>query len=315
MEKMVKPQKLQKGDMIGVIAPSSPTKKPEDIDKALEKLRSYGFQVKEGKHLRKRDGYLAGSDKERIEDLHAMFLDKTVKGIVCLKGGYGTPRILGQLDEKVFQDNPKVFAGYSDVTSLHVYLNQKANLVTFHGPMPASDMIYTYSDFSHASWLEAISSDKVIGTLKNPDNEPLETIYDGVAEGKLVGGNLTLLSLSLGTPYEIDTKGKILFIEDVHEPPYRIDGYLMHLKNAGKFEECAGIILGSWSKCVSDTREQDRPLRQVFEEILVPCKKPILLNLRAGHCEPALTLPMGVNVHLDATRGVVNVLENACVSM
>ena len=225
---MIKPKKLEIGDTIGIVAPASPADKDE-IEKAYKKLTKMGFKVIVGKNCCDKNGYLAGEDEVRAENLISMFSNKDVDGIICLRGGYGTPRILDLLDYELIKNNPKVFIGYSDITALHIAFNQFSDLVTFHGPMAASDIAKDFSNFSRDSLLNSVSNEEFNTLIKNATEE-IVTINDGIAEGQIIGGNLTLITGTIGTDYEIDTKGKILFIEEIDEVPYKIDGMLNQLR-------------------------------------------------------------------------------------
>lgn len=304
---MIKPKKLKLGDTIGIVAPGSPTTE-EKVEKAYEKLKEMGFKVKLGKSCYSKYGYLAGRDELRAEDLNSMFRDTEVDGIICLRGGYGTIRILKLLDYNLIRANPKVFVGYSDITAIHIAINQISNLVTFHGPMAASDLAGDISKFSLESLFNSILHEDFDGNLKNPTEE-LITINGGVAEGQIIGGNLSLIASTIGTPYEIDTKGKILFIEEIGEEPYRIDRMLNQLKLSNKLQEAEGIILGNFSNCMPEDPDMSLTLEEVIDDLIRPLNKPTLYNLQAGHCDPNITIPFGVRVRLNADRKEIVVLE------
>lgn len=309
---MIKPGSLKFGDTIGIIAPASPTT-DENVKKSYNKLIEMGFKVKMGKGCYEHYGYLAGTDKLRAEDLNNMFKDKEVDGIICIRGGYGSPRILELLDYDLIRENPKVFIGYSDISALHIALNQLSNLVTFHGPMVSSDMIGNFSDFSKKSLYNFVLNNEFVGEIKNPEGEDIENINGGLAEGQIIGGNLSLLVDTIGTSYEIDTKDKILFIEEVGEEPYQIDRMLTQLRLSGKLEEAKGIILGDFNNCVAETSEyaDSLTLEQVIEDIIKPIGKPTIFNLQSGHCEPMITLPFGVMARLDADNKQLIILDSA----
>jgi len=304
---MIKPKKLKLGDTIGIVAPGSPTTE-EKVEKAYEKLKEMGFKVKLGKSCYSKYGYLAGRDELRAEDLNSMFRDTEVDGIICLRGGYGTIRILELLDYNLIRANPKVFVGYSDITVIHIAINQISNLVTFHGPMAASDLAGDISKFSLESLFNSILHEDFDGNLKNPTEE-LITINGGVAEGQIIGGNLSLIASTIGTPYEIDTKGKIIFIEEIGEEPYRIDRMLNQLKLSNKLQEAEGIILGNFSNCMPEDPDMSLTLEEVIDDLIRPLNKPTLYNLQAGHCDPNITIPFGVRVRLNADRKEIVVLE------
>ena len=304
---MLKPKRLKLGDTIGVVAPGSPTTE-EKVEKVYNKLTKMGFKVVMGKSCYSKYGYLAGRDEIRAEDLNNMFGDKEINGIICLRGGYGTIRILDLLDYSLIRKNPKVFVGYSDITALHIAINKLSNLVTFHGPMAASDLIGDISDFSLNSLYNSIFNEQFNPSIENP-LEDLKAINGGVAEGEIIGGNLSLIVSTIGTPYEIDTKGKILFIEEIGEEPYRIDRMLTQLRLSNKLQEVEGIILGNFNNCLPEDPDMSLTLEEVIDNIIKPLNKPTLLNLQAGHCEPTITIPFGVKARLDADRKQITILE------
>ena len=305
-----KPRALRPGDTLGLIAPSGGLKDPEQLRAAAAMLGRLGFQAKSGAHCREAHGYLAGGDAGRAADLNAMFADPEVAGIVCLKGGYGATRILDALDYGLIARNPKVLVGYSDITALHLALNQRSGLPTFHGAMALSGALLEGDPFSTRSWLAALTAGTP-GRLENPPGWPgLRALAGGTARGVLTGGNLTVIAATMGTPYELDARGRILFFEDIDERPYRIDRMLTQLRLAGKFRECAGIVLGDWNNCVPDPGERSLELQEVFREVL-PAGKPVLAGLQAGHCQPMLTFPLGVEAVLDADAGTLDLVETA----
>lgn len=304
---MIKPKRLKLGDTIGVVAPGSPTTE-EKVEKVYNKLTKMGFKVAMGKSCYSKYGYLAGKDELRAEDLNNMFGDKEINGIICLRGGYGTIRILDLLDYNLIKNNPKVFVGYSDITALHIAINKLSNLVTFHGPMAASDLIGHISEFSLNSLYNSILNEQFNPFIENPLEE-LKAINGGVAEGEIIGGNLSLIASTIGTPYEIDTKGKILFIEEIGEEPYRIDRMLTQLRLSNKLQEVEGIILGNFNNCSPEDPDMSLTLEEVIDNIIKPLNKPTLLNLQAGHCEPTITIPFGVKARLDADRKQITILE------
>lgn len=308
---MIRPKALKTGDTIGIVAPSSPTSE-ENVKKSEKKLKDLGFKVKMGEGLYESYGYLAGKDELRARDLNNMFLDKEVDGIICIRGGYGTPRILELLDYEGIKNNPKVFIGYSDITALHIAINQICDLITFHGPMVSSNMIDKFSDFSRESLFRNIFYSETIGLVENPIGEEIETINGGVAEGEIIGGNLSLIADTLGTPYEIDTKDKILLIEEIGEEPYNIDRMFTQLRLTGKLEESNGIILADWNGCEAKTDEYDESLTlmEVIEDIIKPVGKPTIYNLKSGHCKPMITIPLGVKARLKADKKELYIEES-----
>lgn len=335
----MKPKRPRRGDLVSLIAPSGSASDPLRVEASIHALESLGLRVKASPHCADVHGYLAGDDATRASELMAAFADPETSAVICLKGGYGTPRILDRVDYGVIAAHPKFFLGYSDITALHVAFYQRAGLVTFHGPMPCSDMVPDFDPDSRSAlencvWGDTSASkrepsDTVRGggdsdglallsspsafaplSLGNPESRPFVALSGGVAEGPLVGGNLSLLAAAMGTPYALDAKGKIVFIEDVDEAPYRIDRMLTQLRLAGVFEACAGVAFGAWTRCDSQAGRRSLSIAEVIADIVIPCGKPVLSGVEAGHCAPTLTLPFGVRWRLDATRATLELLES-----
>ena len=307
---MIKPRALKLGDTIGIIAPASPTTE-EKLKQAHDKIIEMGFKVKTGRSPYEKYGYLSGADNIRAEDINQMFKDKEVDAIICIRGGYGSPRLLDLLDYDAIRDNPKIFVGYSDITALHIAFTQISGIVTYHGPMVVSDMIEDFNQFSKDRLFEMIMGKEFTGKLSNPKEEEIITINGGIAEGTIIGGNLSLIVDTIGSPYEIDVKGKILFIEEVGEEPYNIDRMLNQLRLSGKLQDASGIILGDFNNCESKKPNESLKLDQVINDQLKPIGRPTIYNLQAGHCNPMLTLPFGIRARLDADRKEILILESA----
>lgn len=298
-------KRLTIGDTIGLIAPASP-EKAEAVEKGIFFLNAHGFNVKVGEHLYDKWGYLAGSDRDRADDLMAMFADKEVDMILCVRGGYGTTRILPYLDLDIIKKNPKIFMGFSDITTLLNLFYQRCDLTTFHGPMGSSNLedIETFDSF-----LATLTKGNKSYEIKNPLGYPHRCGVPGIAEGNLVGGNMSLISATMGTPYEIDTTGKILFMEDVDEEPYAIDRTFTQLITSGKLQKCSGIILGQFKACDLPHYERSLTLQQVIEDRIYPLGKPVLQDFMTGHDYPKLTIPIGAKVRIDSSEGTIQVLE------
>ena len=316
--KLIKPERLRAGDAVGIVVPASPPPDPGAIDRSLEALRRLGFEPRLSRNARNRRGYLAGSDSERAADLLRMFRDPEVKAIFCLRGGYGTARILSQLDYKTIREHPKILVGYSDITALHCALLEHAGLLTFHGPMLNSELSNPeLPDFTLDSLLRAITVAEPAGSVRQgcPEHQ-VRTIRGGKAYGRLAGGNLSLICTTIGTPWEVRLRGRIFFFEDIEEPPYRIDRMLTHLLNAGLLQQASGIAVGTHRNCLdpkaAGTREYRQTLDEVLEERLKPLKVPVVTGLPFGHVRLNATLPVGARACLDATRGDL-VIEEAAV--
>jgi muramoyltetrapeptide carboxypeptidase len=292
----MKPQRLKKGDTVGVVAPASPPNLKK-MEQAICFLKELGLEAKLGKHVTSSYGYLAGKDEERLQDLHDMFADKEVKAIICARGGFGTARLAEQLDYELIKNNPKIFWGYSDITFLYTAIHQRTGLVTFHGPMLSSDMGRgdTHERTKH-SFQQLFSARPVVYT---EEISPLEIINGGKAEGETAGGNLSILVSTLGTPFEVDTKGKILFIEEIGEEPYKVDRMLNQLKMAGKLADASGIVIGSFNHCEPKEQNRSLSLDEVIADYVKTASKPAMKGFKIGHCSPHITLPIGVKVTMD----------------
>ena len=305
-------KKLKFGDTIGLIGPSGAVRKEGAVDRAIAYMQEMGFKVKVGESAHARYGYLSGTDELRARDLNAMFADPEVDAIVCTRGGYGTMRMLDLLDYEIIRANPKVFVGFSDITALHIAFLEKCGLVTFHGPMATSWNDDFPDGFTKDALYRAVMEAAPLGNLLNaPGYHERATVNPGSAEGILVGGNLSLIAGTIGTPYEIDTKDRILFIEEVGERTYCVDRMLTQLRLAGKFEDCAGIVFGDFNDCPVEYPEFGLTLEEVIRDVAATCGKPVFTGLQAGHVSPKITLPFGVRCRMDADERTLTVLESA----
>ncbi len=305
----MKAKRLEAGDMIGLVAPASPSEASK-VEKAIAYLEKQGFKVKPGKSVYGSRGYLAGSDELRACDLNHMFEDDDVDAIFCLRGGYGSQRILDMIDFELISHKPKIFMGFSDITALLNAVYQQCGLITFHGPM-GGDFAGGLGKPTKAAMKKALECDEPIGELLNPDIP--EVLSEGVAKGRLVGGNLSIVAASMGTSYEIDTKNNILLLEDVFEEPYSIDRMLNHLRLAGKLEDAAGIVLGNWGDVQPEEPEKSLSLEEVLEDAFRDIGKPVLTGYKIGHCKPNLTVPIGAMAELDTAGRSFRILESAVI--
>jgi muramoyltetrapeptide carboxypeptidase len=314
---IIKPARLRPGDNLAVVAPASAPANPKKIDLALNALERLGFHPRPGKNLRRRHGFLAGSDRERAEDLMEAFGDPSVQGILCLRGGYGAARLLPLLDFKKIRRNPKVLVGYSDITSLHCALLVKAGIVSFHGPMLNSDFLKPrVPRFTRNSFLRNLTESRAPGSIcQGYDRRTVRVLAPGIASGRLVGGNLSILCASLATPFQPPFAGVILFLEEVNEEPYRVDRMLTQLLNAGVLQRVSGIAIGINQNCrdpkAGRSREYRQSMEDVFRDRLLPLKKPVVLGLPFGHARHNATLPIGVRAVLDGYKGELSIQEPA----
>lgn len=313
---ILKPKRLEKGMTIGLIAPASNASEDEDIRYAMDIIRSLGFKVKPGQHLFHRSQYLAGSDRDRAADVNAAFADSEVDAIICLRGGYGSARILPFLKYDLIRANPKVFLGYSDITAMHSAIQSKTGLITFHGPIAKQ----SFSEYTLAEFKKILfeAADQVeIGAPPPFDgreglvekNNRITSFYPGKARGHLIGGNLSLINNIMGSPYAPDFKGAILVLEDVNEEPYRIDGMLTHLWLAGKLQELQGIIFGKFTDCESEGGNSFS-LEQLFRQRCDALKIPAYRGLMVGHVDDQTVLPIGAMAEMDADRGRLKLVES-----
>lgn len=287
---MLQPQRLQIDDTIGVIAPAGPPNQAS-LKRAIPVFEKMGLHVLLGTNINKVYGHLAGTDKERLADFHKMVRDPTIKGIIFARGGYGTPRIAPYIDYELVKNNPKVMWGYSDITYLHTAMRQATGLVTFHGPMVASDV--GKEDFHALSLKQFDQLFQPTTLIYSEIASPLRVINHGNATAPIVGGNLSLLVSGIGTPFEIDTRGKLLLIEDVDEVSYKVDGMLNQLKLAGKLTEAAGILIGDFANAEPKTDKPTLPLEQVFHHYFNELTVPVMAGFKIGHCQPHFAIPLG----------------------
>lgn len=311
--KVVKPKKLQKGDLIGLVSPAS---LPEDltrIEKSVKYFEQLGYRVEVGKNVGKSRGYLAGTDDERLEDLHYMFGKKEVKAIFSVRGGYGSGRLLNRINFNLIKKNPKIFVGYSDITALQMAFLRKCKLVTFAGPMPAVDFHKEeVVKFTEENFWRLLTSSRKIGKIANPESEKFFVLNKGRGNGPIIGGNLALIASIWGTSYMPDVKDSILMLEDIGEPPYRVDRMLNQLKLSGVFEKINGIILGRFVDCYeADGSKDSLTLNEVINDYLTGLNIPVIYNIKHGHIDENITIPFGVNCKINASREVLEITESA----
>lgn len=305
------PTAIPKNATIGIISPSSPQRDMSHLDKGIRYLEGLGYFVKLGRHARASyGGYLAGTDGERLSDIHEMFGDKQVDAIFCARGGYGSARLLPSLNASLIQRNPKIFVGFSDTTSLQLALWKMCGLVTFSGAMPSVDMVDTFDPMTEEYFWRVLTSRKPLGHLKQPT--PLEIIQHGDAEGRLLGGNLSVVCSLLGTRYMPSLRGTICVLEDIGEETYRIDRMLTQLAQASTRTRAAAVAYGFWSQNSRST--VSTPHRDVNEVLAERCdltRGPIVSGLMYGHEATKFTLPFGVRARLTSRTKRLTVVDAA----
>jgi muramoyltetrapeptide carboxypeptidase len=310
-KKIIKPERLREGDRICVVSPASPTLTKIYYEKGKAVLDAMGYHVLPGRHVHDRRLLFAGDAKARAADINGAFQDRSIKAIICVRGGCGTVQILPYIDFPVVARNPKIFVGYSDITALQTAIFQRTGLVTFYGPMVSTDFGKQMTGYARENFLNMLTNTGEGIELKNPAKKELTAIVPGKARGRLAGGCLSIVVASLGTPYEIDTKDKILFFEDIDEKPHRIDRYLTQLAMAGKFRHARGIIFGTFPQCSYTVRDNyykhGVTLPDIIRERIVPLGIPCIYGLQFGHVRSKLTIPFGAAAALDATSKRVTV--------
>ncbi len=310
--KIVKPKKLSKGDLIGIISPSSSPEDLTTINKGVNYLEKLGYSVEVGKNVGKFRGYLAGDDNDRLTDLHNMFNNKNVKAIICVRGGYGSGRLLNKIDYKIIKDNPKIFVGYSDVTALQMAFLKKTGLVTFAGPMLAVDFCDNVSEYTEEMFWTLVTTNKKFGKINLPNDEKIFGLTKGNTKGKLIGGNLATFASLIGSEYLPPLKNTIAIFEDVGELPYKLDRMFNQLSLSNFFKEINGLILGTFQDCNEhDPAKRTLTLGEVISDYLGRLKIPVVYNFKHGHLKDNITVPFGVEVKINASRNIVEITENA----
>ena len=313
---LVKPSRLRPGDMVGLIEPAGFTDDAFDLDLVMETVRAMGLVPKPAAHLAQRHGYLAGRDADRAADVNAMFADRQVKAVFAVRGGWGCARILPFLDFATIRANPKLLVGFSDITALHLAFAARAGFTTIHGPNAASG----WGKFSWDAF-RAVAFDGATPTFANPVGAEdrlvqragrIRTLGKGKAQGRLIGGNLTVLAALMGTPWLPDFTGAILFVEDIGEQPYRIDRMLTQLALGGVLGRLAGVVFGQCTDCgPSGASYGGFTLSEVLQQHLAPLGIPAFQGAPFGHVANQISLPVGVRAEMDADAGTIRLLEPA----
>jgi muramoyltetrapeptide carboxypeptidase len=312
----IKPARLKKGDLIQLVTPASPCSE-EKIEKAITNIEGMGFKVKYSEAIRLRYGHLAGTDAQRLADFHNAFADKQVKAVWCVRGGYGCTRILPHLNYALIKANPKVLIGYSDITALLNAIYQRTGLVGFHGPVGATPFTEYNVEHINSVLIDAVSPHKIGLSQKNLEKEDSSyqpyIIRGGRAVGQLVGGNLCLLATMAGTPFQVDFKNRLVFLEDVGEKPYRIDRMITQLLQSSNLHLAKGIILGIFEDCQPKNEEFSLSLIDTLKERLGSLNIPVLYGFSFGHIQNMCIFPVGIEASLDADKMEVYLREKSVV--
>jgi muramoyltetrapeptide carboxypeptidase len=302
----IQPPAIKKGGTIAVIAPASPVEDRNALERGIVSLQKLGFRVQFDERIFESCRYLAGTDRARAEELMRAFEDPSTDAIIALRGGYGCSRLIPLLKSRRLRSHPKILMGFSDLTTLMMYFRKRFGWITIHGPMAVSPTLID---------MPQEQANHLLSLLTDPDYRPvlhfdqLESWTPGVAEGELVGGCLAIITASLGTRYEINTDGKILFLEDLGEPPYRLDRMLTHLLLAGKFKSIAGVLLGDFLDC--EPANGKYKSANVLRDILATLPVPVMANFPLGHGEANWAVPFGAKVRMNANAGTLELLEGA----
>lgn len=295
------PPPLQSGSRVALIAPAGPLRDQADLDQSVANVRAFEWEPVVGDFVLERDGYLAGSDEQRLADLNRAARDPDIDAVWCIRGGYGAMRLLDHIDYDAWRAFPKTLIGYSDITALHAAVGERADLVTFHGPTARATLTPTTT----ASFRDAVSqSPHYFRPTHYPD---VTTLCGGRARGRLVGGNLALVAALAGTPYATRLEGAILVLEDVSESIYRLDRMLTQLWLAGGLRRVSGLIFGQFTEIPDDAANADRPLERLLAETAARCAVPAVRNFPLGHLDDQVTLALGAVAELDADRQTVTI--------
>lgn len=302
--KTITPKALSKGEAIGLISPSSHCPHPERITAAVEYLERCGYRAEPSRHLNRIAQDPAEADQEKLEDLHAMFADPSIRAIICLRGGAGASRLLGRIDYDLISRNPKILVGYSDITALSLAVYAMTGLVCFSGPMLATEL-YRPTSFTEEHFWGMLTEPAYALRLENHPEDRLRCISAGQAEGRLVGGNLSVLSSMIGTPYLPSLKSALLFVEDINEPSWRLDRMFAHLQNAGLLEQCHGLLLGQFDGSEPPEPAEMERRNRLFDYYCLHREesRPAVQGLSYGHIRNLLTMPVGARFRMEAQAG------------
>lgn len=314
-QNVIKPNRLREGDTVGIVSPAAPVYGAEKIEIMRESMQALGFEVVISDHVTAQWGYFAGSDELRAKEVNRMFANPDIDGIICARGGWGCSRILPYLDFETIEQNPKVIVGYSDVTSLLLAINAKTGLITFHGPVGTSE----WKDFS-VKYFKSILMDGKMVSMNNPKkvedtltqiDDRVNTIRKGKAKGRLLGGNLTVLTTIIGSGYLPEWDDSILFLEEVNEGIYRVDRMLTQMKLAGILDQLNGFVFGKCTDCGPGRGYGSFTMDQVFDHHVKPLNVPAWSGAMIGHINQKFTVPQGIQAEINAETGTIKMLESA----
>lgn len=304
MNNTIRPSKLNKGDTIGIISPAGVVRDENLWNNAIEYIKSKGFNIKVSPNAKRQNDYLAGDDHQRLNDLMDFFKDEEINAIICSRGGYGSMRILNDIDYNVIKNNPKIFIGYSDITALHCAFNKKANLTTFHGPLFISDFAKNQINEYTEKTLFEILTNPYSHNYTNPHE--YQCINEGQTEAELIGGNLAVITSLLGTKYFPDLENKILFLEDIAEPVYKIDRMLTQLKLSGNLDKISGLLFGEFTEITEPKEEIINLIKKETQNL----KIPIGFGFPCGHGSSKATLPLGVKYYFNSADFKLEIIED-----
>lgn len=307
----VKPKALKRGDKICIVSPASSPLTETYYDRGKSVLQEMGFEIVEGRYAHKKHLFFAGEAKKRADDINRAFQDKSIKAIFCNRGGTGTSHILPYIDFSAIKENPKIFLGYSDITTLQIAILNETGLITFYGPMVSTDFGKGVNRYTMDNLFSVLNEKENKMKFINPVGREITILCKGTVKGILTGGCLSIVAATLGTKHELETKGRILFFEDIDEKPHRIDRYLTQLILSGKLQKAKGIIFGAFPRCRYLKRDAYEKygvtLMDIIRDRIVPLNIPCIFGLQFGHVAKKLTIPMGAGAELDATMGEVTI--------
>ncbi len=308
--RIIKPKALRRGDVIGIAAPASPPVSEEKLASGIRYLEQLGYRLELGSNLYHRRGYLAGTDEERVSDIHQLFSNTNVNAIFTARGGYGSMRILSLLDYRLIQKNPKILVGYSDITALQLALFTKIGLITFSGPMVSVEMAQGLTGNAEEQFWKCLTYPQLLPPIRITKQKK-KIYHKGRTSGRLLGGNLSLIVSLIGTPYFPTLREALWLLEDTGERPYRIERMLRQMQLANVFKHTKGVLLGSFNDCEPQQGKPSLSLQEVFEDIFSNTSFPVLGELKYGHIDNLQTIPIGVRASMDTATATIQFLESA----